>query len=83
MMRLPSMLLAAAVALPLAPAAADVGAPGPSVQRSSSPTVLSETERANYREIFALIRAADWTAATAKLDAMGDGPLHALARAEL
>ncbi|MDP8913464.1 MAG: lytic transglycosylase domain-containing protein, partial [Pseudomonadota bacterium] len=83
MTRLPSLLLAAAVALPLAPAAADVGPPGRSVQRSSLPTVLSETERANYREIFALIRAADWTAATAKLDAMGDGPLHALTRAEL
>lgn len=83
MMRLPSLLLAAAAALPIAPAAADVGAPGRSVQRSSMPTVLSETERSNYREIFAALRAADWPAATARLDAMGDGPLHAVARAEL
>jgi len=83
MTRLPSLLLAAAAALPLAPAAADVGGPGRPVQRSSMPTVLSETERANYREIFAAIRAEDWTAATAMLDAMGGGPLHAVTRAEL
>jgi soluble lytic murein transglycosylase-like protein len=83
MMRLPSLLLAAAVAIPTAPAAADMVAPGRSVQRSSMPTVLSETERVAYREIFAAIRAADWAAATARLDAMGDGPLHAVARAEL
>ena len=83
MMRLPSLLLAAAAILPLAPAFAEAGGPAGSVRRSSIPTVLSETERSAYREIFAAIRAADWTAATAKLDAMGQGPLHALARAEL
>jgi soluble lytic murein transglycosylase-like protein len=76
-----NLLLAAAAAFPAVPAfaAPDAGA----AQHSSVPTILSETERSNYREIFAAIRASDWAAAAARLDGMGDGPLHAVARAEL
>ena len=74
----------AAAALPLLPAlAADTAPLRPSAARPALPSALSETERSNYREIFAAIRASDWTGATARLDGMVDGPLHAVARAEL
>ncbi|HLL58732.1 MAG TPA: lytic transglycosylase domain-containing protein, partial [Allosphingosinicella sp.] len=81
MIKLRALLLAAAVALPLAPAMAE--APAHAVSRAAAPTALSETERSNYREIFAAIRASDWAGAAARLDGMGDGSLHAVARAEL
>ena len=78
------LLLAAAAVLPLAPAAAAAEAPGGTVaHRAAPPSVLSEAERTGYREVFAAIRAEDWAGAAARLDGMGDGPLHAIARAEL
>lgn len=86
MMRLKILLLAAAFAAPFSPAAADVGSAtsnAPASKRNARPTVLSDVERANYLEVFAAIQASDWAAATARLDGMGDGPLHAIARAEL
>jgi soluble lytic murein transglycosylase-like protein len=79
MKRLRNLLLAAALALPFAPSpAAEAGA-------ASRPmtTVLTASERSSYREIFAAIRASDWAGAAAKLDSMAEGPLHAVARAEL
>ncbi len=80
MRKLRSALLAACLA-PAAPAlAADASAP---VVRSAPPAALTEAQRSGYREVFAAIRASDWTSAAAKLDTMQDGPLHAVARAEL
>jgi soluble lytic murein transglycosylase-like protein len=77
-------LLLFAAALPMAAAtAAETAASQPSVNRAVPASALTDIERSNYREIFAAIRASDWTGAAARLDGMGDGPLHALARAEL
>ncbi len=84
MIRLRTLLLAAAAAAPVAPAVA-MDTPTnllPSAQRSA-PTVLSPSERDNYRAIFAAIHSGDWAGAAARLDGMGSGPLHAAARAEL
>ncbi len=84
MITMRNLLLAAALSLPAAPAfAADGSAAGASSRRAAQPSVLSESERSNYREIFAAIRAQNWAAAASRLDVMGDGPLHAIARAEL
>jgi soluble lytic murein transglycosylase-like protein len=49
----------------------------------SQPSVLSAAQKLAYGEIFAKIHAGDWAGAAARLDAMGDGPLHPTARAEL
>jgi soluble lytic murein transglycosylase-like protein len=68
-------LAAAALALDGVPAA---GAP-----RSTVSTVLTETQRADYRAILDGIRASDWVGASAKLDALPDGPLTNALRAEL
>jgi soluble lytic murein transglycosylase-like protein len=80
------LLLAAAALLPAAPAAA-ADAPAPTAGRLSAahaePSVLSPAQRSAYREIFAGLRAQDWTGAAAKLDALPPGPLHSAARAEL
>ena len=79
-----TLLLAAAAALPLAPAlAADTAATPASRTASLKPTALSPSERSSYRDVFAAIRASDWAGAEARLSAMGSGPLHAAARAEL
>ncbi|MEA3061256.1 MAG: soluble lytic murein transglycosylase [Sphingomonadales bacterium] len=71
MKRLRNLLLAAAIALPAAPALA------------GQPTILSDAQRTSYRDILASIRASDWTGAAAKLDAAPDGPLTDALRAEL
>ena len=77
-MKLKTLLLAAALALPAAPALADdAGA------RAVVPNVLTADQRTAYRDIFAAMRAEDWFGATAKLAAMPEGPLHAAAWAEL
>lgn len=47
------------------------------------PAQLSQDQRSAYRAIFAAIRAGDWTTATTGLDALPNGPLTAVARAEL
>lgn len=77
-MKLRFLLLAAALALPAAPALADDAA-----GRIAVPAQLSAEQRTAYREIFAAIRAEDWIGATAKLASMPEGPLHAAAWAEL
>ncbi len=53
---------------------------------STAPTYaaqLGPNAKARYQEIFAAIGAGQWADASAKLDAMLEGPLHAVARAEL
>ena len=78
-------LAAALIALPLTPAMVTSAAAAPAARshRAPLPTVLNADERAQYREIFALIRAGQWADATARLDAMDMGLLHPTARAEL
>lgn len=79
-------LLAAAALLPAAPAAAQIDQ---AVQRAIDrrgyplPSILTPRQRDDYRAVFASIRAGDWSGAAARLDAMRDGPLHPIARAEL
>ena len=50
---------------------------------SALPQLLSAPARADYRNVFAAIRSGDWNTASAKLDAMPDGLLTPVARAEL
>jgi soluble lytic murein transglycosylase len=75
MTKLRGFLLAAALALPAAPALAD--------DARATSTELSAEQRGAYRDIFAAIRADDWPGAAARLDALPEGPLHNAARAEL
>ncbi len=51
--------------------------------RTSYAAQLGPHARDKYRDIFAAIHAGEWADAAAKLDAMPEGPLHAVARAEL
>jgi soluble lytic murein transglycosylase len=44
---------------------------------------LAPNSRERYREVFAAIRSSQWSEASVKLDAMDNGPLHNVARAEL
>jgi soluble lytic murein transglycosylase len=74
-MKLSPLLLAAALALPAAPALADGG-------DSVSPR-LSAEQRSAWRDVFAAIRSEDWIGAATRLTALPDGPLHRAARAEL
>jgi soluble lytic murein transglycosylase-like protein len=78
MTRLRPLLLAAALAVPAAPAFADDARPG-----GTAATGLSQEQRQGYREVFAAIRASDWLGASARLAALPEGPLHDVARAEL
>jgi soluble lytic murein transglycosylase-like protein len=72
--------LTAACLAPLAPA---VHAATPAVARTLPAPVLTDQQRAAYRDIFAAIRNSDWAGAAARLDALPEGPLHSAARAEL
>jgi soluble lytic murein transglycosylase-like protein len=85
MTKLSTLLLGAAFILPAAPAlAADASAtPGQVARAAAEPSILSPSERSNYREFFAALKASNWASAAARLDAMGNGPLHPTARAEL
>lgn len=79
MIRLRSLLLAAALAMPATAALAD-----DSARTSQAASVgLSAEQRQIYREIFYAIRANDWLGAAARLAALPEGPLHDVARAEL
>ena len=68
------LLAAAAIAAPVAPAFAG---------GLSSTSQLSQSDRAAYREVFAMIDAADWTGAAARIEGMADSPLKFAALAEL
>jgi soluble lytic murein transglycosylase len=74
-MKRSSLLLAAALALPAAPAIAEAGPP--------VAAGLSAEQRSAWREVFAAIRADDWAGAATRLAALPDAPLHQAARAEL
>jgi soluble lytic murein transglycosylase-like protein len=95
MKRLAALLLAAAAVPPAAAAAAPAeaeAAESPALDEALDqaagaeaplPAILTPEQRDGYRAVFALIRAQDWAAAAARLDAMPDGPLHNAARARL
>jgi len=55
--------------------------PAPDARQKAK--ALTSAERAQYRDVFAAIRGGDWPSAAALLGASRDGPLHAIARAEL
>lgn len=50
--------------------------------RTAVPTLLSQDERAYYKDLFAAIRAKDWARTQLLLAQKPDGPLHGVARAE-
>ena len=50
--------------------------------RSAVPALLSQDERAYYKDLFAAIRTKDWARTQLLLAQKGDGPLHAVAKAE-
>lgn len=50
--------------------------------RTAVPSLLSQDERAYYKDLFAAIKAKDWTRTQMLLAQKPDGPLHAVARAE-
>jgi soluble lytic murein transglycosylase len=83
MIRIRALLLAAALAVPAVAAAPAFAAEDAAERVTGVPSALTAEQRAAYRDIFAAIRAGDWPGATAKLDAMPEGPLHNAARAEL
>ena len=67
-----------------------VTAPTANATPSAAPTAqrgyadqLGPNARALYRDIFATIKSGQWEAASAKLSAMPEGPLHNVARSEL
>jgi soluble lytic murein transglycosylase len=67
-----------AVSAPVLAAPAEVAQSRPSWAPQLGPNAASR-----YREIFTAIKAGSWADAQAKLDAMPEGPLHNVARAEL
>jgi soluble lytic murein transglycosylase-like protein len=71
-------LVAAGLALACAPAAAQEAG-----RAISAPAQLSQSERDDYRAVFAALRAQDWATAAGRLGGMREGPLHDLARAML
>jgi len=83
----PARLLLAVLALGgAAPAlAASQGAPAHATTASADaiPNQLDAAARSNYRAVFAAIRAGEWSSAAARLDAMPNGLLTPIARAEL
>ena len=55
----------------------------PGTHKPSWAPQLGPNAKARYQEIFSAIKAGSWADAQAKLDAMPEGPLHIVARAEL
>lgn len=76
-------VLAAVLAAPAVAAAADAPAVPARASAAELPEILSNSERGNYRQVFAAIRSQDWLAASALLDGTREGPLHNAARARL
>jgi soluble lytic murein transglycosylase-like protein len=72
----PALAASDTLVLPLVP-------PAPISNSNTLPQQLTPAERDGYRTVFTAIRAADWSAAAARLDGMPEGLLHPVARAEL
>jgi soluble lytic murein transglycosylase len=84
---LAAMLLAAAALPAHAADAPDAPLEGEATAQSAAqapvPAALTAEQRSGYRDVLAAIRGRDWAGAAARLDGMGDGPLHNYARARL
>ena len=81
-----TLLLGALLVGAAAPAVAATLAPisePPAPVAATIPALLDAKARDDYRAVFASIRAGDWSAAAARLDAVPDGMLTPFARAEL
>lgn len=80
-----AMLVSAIALAPAAQAdsAQSYGSAAASTHHTVLPVQLGPNARELYRQVFAAIDAGDWAGATAKLDAMPAGPLHAYARAQI
>lgn len=77
-------LKAAMIGLGLAAASAPaLAVPSAEPSAQASAAQLGPNARARYQEIFAAIRNGQWVDVQAKIDAMPEGPLHNVARAEL
>ncbi len=80
-----AMLLAVAgAALPMCAQANSASAEyfASRASNSSVPVLLSQDDRAYYRELFAAIEGGNWTKVQAMFAARPDGPLHQVAKAE-
>lgn len=64
-------------------AALALAAPAAGIAAGPIADQLSAEQQADYRTVFGDIRAGNWDQAAARLNGMGDGPLHAVARAEI
>ncbi len=53
------------------------------VDRTAVPTLLTQDDRDYYRQVFAALAKQDWSGARHLLETRSDGPLHAVARAQL
>lgn len=85
---LATISLSAALAATAAPALAAMDAVRPDLAMKAPPAgrippQLNAQQSANYRAVFGSIRSGDWSGAAARLDAMPDGLLTSIARAEL
>ncbi len=89
-------LTGAALALSATPATAQIEAVAQEAARAPLPVPAAplpiyvapvkpkvSATASSYRSVFAALKAENWSTATALLDGMRDGPLHAVARAEL
>ena len=76
------LLCALLLALP-ATASATEARPELETSARGVPAQLGPNARSRYQDVFTAIRDARWAEAQAKLDAMPEGPLHNIARAEL
>lgn len=77
------MRLSLIIALAIASTAATATPALAERDRASPPAMLNDSQRENYRAVFADLRAANWAGAAGRLDAMREGPLHSMARAVL
>ncbi|HYN45437.1 MAG TPA: lytic transglycosylase domain-containing protein [Allosphingosinicella sp.] len=84
MKALTRLLCAAGLVIAAAPALAeDDVPPGRAARAFAAPAQLTQSERDNYRAVFAALQAQDWAGVAGRLDGMREGPLHDLARALL
>jgi soluble lytic murein transglycosylase-like protein len=83
MKRLTGLAAAAGLVLAAAPALADDAGAPVRAGAFAAPAQLTQSQRDNYRAIFAALHAQDWAGAAGRLDGMSEGPLHNLARALL
>jgi soluble lytic murein transglycosylase-like protein len=84
MKTLTGLLCAAGLVLAATPAfAEDQLQTDRSSRAFAAPALLTQSERDNYRAVFAALHAQDWANAAGRLDGMRSGPLHDVARAML